>query len=184
MAAVGDGDLEAYMDGVFDNNSRESTFCSPPPSPPSPPSAPPPDSKKDKKNKKDKKSKKDKKDKKGKKDKKTVKKSKKSTKDKKNKKDKKFKKDKNYEKAKNAEKGIMTVIINPCQKEESIITLHVVASDTIGCVKGLIQHMRQLDGHPPATNMALIFGSRGLADDNTLMFYNIRDNAHLSMEVR
>jgi hypothetical protein len=94
MLAADEVDLEAYMDGVFGENSREWKFCSPPPSPPSPPSAPPPDSKKDKKNKKDEKSKKDKKDKKGTNDKKTAKKSKKYTKDKKKKKDAKCKKDK------------------------------------------------------------------------------------------
>ena len=186
MAAVDDGDLEAYMDGVFDNNSRESTFCSPPPSPPSPPSAPPPDSKKDKKNKKDKKSKKDKKDKKGQKDKKTVKTSKKSMKNKNNKNDKKCKKDKKDETAKKTEKGVMTVFIKPsatCPKEESIITLHVVKSDTIGEVKRMIQYKRRLDGRPPAINMTLIFGNRGLADAHTLMFYNIPDNAHLRLEL-
>ena len=179
--------FHGYMDGVFDNNSRDSTFCSPPPSPPSPPSAPPPDSKKEKKNKKDKKSKKDKKDKKGHKDKKTVKKSKKSMKNKKNKKDKKGKKDNKDEKAKKTEKGVMTVFIKPsstCPKEESTITLHVVKSDTIVNVKRRIHNMRRLCGRPPAINMALIFGNRGLADANTLMFYNIPDNAHLRLELR
>ena len=180
MAAVGEVDLEDYMDGLF----AESKLCSPPPSPPSPHSAPPPDSKKDKKNKTDKKPKKDKNDKKGKKDKKTVKKSKKDTK---NKKDKKGKNDKKDEKAKKTEKGVMTVIIKPsstCQKEESIITLRVVGSDTIAEVKRTIKHVRHLNGRPPAINMALIFGNRGLADAKTLMFYNIPDNAHLRMEVK
>ena len=177
MHAAEEVDLEAYMDGLFGKDSRESKLCSPPHSPPSPPSAPPPDSKKDKKNKTDKKPKKDKNDKKGKKDKKTLKKSKKDTKGKNDKKD---------EKAKKTEKGIMTVIIKPsstCQKEESIITLHVVKSDTIGEVKRMIQYKRRLDGRPPAINMTLIFGNRGLADAHTLMFYNIPDNAHLRLEL-
>ena len=181
MHAAEEVDLEAYMDGLFGKDSRESKLCSPPHSPPS---APPPDSKKEKKNKKDKKPKKDKNDKKGQKDKKTVKKSKK---DKKNKKDKKGKKDKKDEKAKKTEKGIMTVIIKPsstCQKEESIITLSVVGSDTIADVKRTIKRVRHLSGRSPAINMALIFGNRGLADAKTLMFYNIPDNAHLRLEVK
>ena len=180
MAAVDEVDLEAYMDEVFGKDSPESKFCSPPPSPPS---APPPDSKKDKKNKKDKKPKKDKNDKEGKKDMKTVKKSKKDTK---NKKDKKCKNDKKDEKAKKTEKGVMTVIIKPsstCQKDESIMTLHVIGSDTIGDVKGVIKHMRRLEGRPPAINMALIFGNKGLADANTLKFYKIPDKALLRLEV-
>jgi hypothetical protein len=175
-----DGYVEGWLDGF--RVSRESMFGAPPPSPPS---APPPDSKKDKKNKKDKKPKKDKNDKKGQKDMKTVKKSKKDTK---NKKDKKGKNDKKDEKAKKTEKGVMTsVIIKPsstCQKDESIMTLHVVGSDTIGEVKRVIEHKRRLEGRPPAIKMALIFGNKGLADANTLMFYNIPDNAHLRLEVK
>ena len=178
MHAAEEVDLEAYMDGLFGKDSRESKLCSPPHSPPSPPSAPPPDSKKEKKNKKDKKPKKDKNDKKGQKDKKTLKKSKKDTKGKNDKKD---------EKAKKTEKGIMTVIIKPsstCQKEESIITLSVIGSDTIADVKRTIKRVRHLSGRSPAINMALIFGNRGLADAKTLMFYNIPDNAHLRLEVK
>ena len=171
MVAVDELDLEAYMDEVFGKNPPESKFCSPPPSSLSPHSAPPPDSKKDKKNKKDKKSKKDKK---GKKDKKTVKKSKKDTK---TKKDKNCKNDKKDEKAKKTQKGIMTVTINYC------MTLEVVGSDTIGEVKRVIKLMRHLEGRPPAINMALIFGNKGLADDNTLKFYKIPDKAHLRLEV-
>ena len=177
MVVVDEEDLEAYMDEVFGKDPPESKFCSPPPSPPS---ASPPDSKKDKKNKKDKKRKKDKK---GQKDMKTVNKSKK---DKKNKEDKKGKNDKKEEKAKKTEKGVMTVIIKPsstCQKDESIMTLHVIGSDTIGDVKGVIKHMRRLEGRPPAINMALIFGNKGLADANTLKFYKIPDKAHLRLEV-
>jgi hypothetical protein len=172
-----DGYVEGWLDGF--RVSRESTFGSPPPSPPS---APPPDSKKDKKNKKDKKPKKDKNDKKGQKDMKTVKKSKKDTK---NKKDKKGKNDKKDEKAKKTEKGVMTsVIIKPSSTYESIMTLHVVGSDTIGEVKRVIEHKRRLEGRPPAIKMALIFGNKALADANTLMFYNIPDNAHLRLEVK
>ena len=179
MDAIDEEDLETYVEGFLDGFrvSRESTFGSPPPSPPS---SPPPDSKKNKKNKKDKKRKKDKK---GQKDMKTVNKSKK---DKKNKEDKKGKNDKKDEKAKKTEKGVMTVIIKPsstCQKDESIMTLHVVGSDTIGDVKGVIKHMRRLEGRPPAINMALIFGNKGLADANTLKFYKIPDKAHLRLEV-
>jgi hypothetical protein len=183
MVVVDEVDLEAYMDEVFGKYSPESKFCSPPPSPPSPPSAPPPDSKKDKKNKKDKKPKKDKNDKKIQKDMKTVKRSKK---DPKNKKDKKCKNDKKDEKAKKTEKGDMTVIIEPsstCQKEESSITLHVVGSDTIGEVNRKIKDRRRLEGRPPAINMALIFGNKGLADAKTLKFYKIPDKAHLRLEV-
>ena len=178
MVVVDEVDLEAYMDEVFGKYSPESKFCSPPPSSLSPHSAPPPDSKKDKKNKKDKKSKKDKKDKRGKEDKKTVKKSKKFKKDKKGKKDKKCKKDKQHENPKKAEKGIMRVIIKDTAYTPSI-TLHVVASDTIRGVKRLIQQITNTRW----TKMALIFGNRGLADANTLMFYNIPDNAHLRLEV-
>ena len=177
MDAIDEEDLETYVEGFLDGFrvSRESTFVSPPPSPL------PPDSKKNKKNKKDKKPKKDKK---GQKDMTTVKKSKK---DKKNKKDTNGKNDKKDEKAKKTEKGIMRVIIKPsstCQKDESIMTLHVVGSDTIGKVKRLIEHNRQLEGRPPAIRLCLIFGNTVLlADANTLMFYNIPDNAHLRLEV-
>ena len=178
MDAIDEEDWETYKEGFLDGFrvSRESTFGSPPPS------SPPPDSKKNKKNKKDKKPKKDKK---GQKDMKTVNKSKK---DKKNKEDKKGKNDKKDEKAKKTEKGVMTVIIKPsstCQKDESIMTLHVVGSDTIGTVKRLIEHNRQLEGRPPAIKLYLIFGNTVLlADANTLMFYNIPDNAHLRLEVK
>ena len=173
MLAADEVDLEAYMDGVFGENSREWKFCSPPPSPPSPHSAPPPDSKKDKKNKK---SKKDKKDKKGKEDKNTVKKSKK---DKKGKKDKKCKKDKQHENPMKDEKGIMTIIIKDTIKYTPSITLHVIASDTIGGIKRMIQQIRCTRW----TKMALIFGNNGLADANTLKFYKIPDKALLRLEV-
>ncbi len=63
------------------------------------------------------------------------------------------------------------------------MTLHVVGSDTIGEVKRVIEHKRRLEGRPPAIKMALIFGNKALADANTLMFYNIPDNAHLRLEV-
>ena len=165
MDANDEEDLEAYVEGFLDGFRV---------------------SKKTKKNKKDKKLKKNKK---GQKDMNTVKKSKK---DKKNKKDKNGKNDKKDEKAKKTEKGIMRVIIKPsstCQKDESIMTLHVVGSDTIGNVKWLIERKRQLEGRPPAIKLCLIFlqSSRNtvlLADANTLKFYNIPDNAHLRLEVK
>ena len=171
MVVVDEEDLEAYMDEVFGKDPPESKFCSPPPSPLSPHSAPPPDSKQNKTNKKDKKSKKDKTEK---KDKKTVKKSEKDTE---TKKDKNCKNDKKDEKAKKTPTGIMKVIIN------DYMTLEVVGTDTIREVKGVIKNMRRLEGRLPAVNMALIFGNKGLADDNTLKFYNIPDKAHLRLEV-
>ena len=126
MAANGDFHLETYVEGWMDGfqDSRESMFCSSPPSPPSPPSTLPPDSKKDKKNKKDEKSKKDKKDKKGKTDTKTVKKSKKSKNDKKNKKDKKGKKDKTNEKDIPDQEDLehlLTTFANRTQSEEQAL---------------------------------------------------------------
>ena len=159
MAVADEEDLEAYMDEVFGKDPPESKFCSPPPSPPH--SAPPPDSKQNKTNKKDKKSKKDKK---GKKNTKT-------------KKDKNCKNDKKDEKAKKTPTGIMKVIIN------DYMTLEVVGTDTIREVKGVIKNMRRLEGRLPAVNMALIFGNKGLADDNTLKFYKIPDKALLRLEV-